>query len=195
MTKRWKFAWWGRERGLLTVDLSVLLHTVAFSYTCSCRIHTDAMNNRCRKTSLTKYLPLTLLQGFEKGDSRFACERELETEQKLQYFDPHSYGRQHCVFLVLLMLNWRPIGPLCWVMAFFTASYQHLLWTTNSIGVPEGPLGWVWLSLPHPVYNSVRSPTGCNCLIYLAPNLCGPIRAQVRLASASSKSRSFSFGV
>ena len=33
-------------------------------------------------------LPLTLLQGFEKGYSKFACERELETEQKLQYFDP-----------------------------------------------------------------------------------------------------------
>ena len=30
-----------------------------------------------------KYLPLTLLQGFEKGYSRFVCERELETEQKL----------------------------------------------------------------------------------------------------------------
>ena len=32
---------------------------------------------------LEKYLPLTLLQGFEKGYSRFACERELETEHKL----------------------------------------------------------------------------------------------------------------
>ena len=39
---------------------------VAFSYTCSCRIHTDAMNNRRVKKSLTKYVPLTLLQGFEK---------------------------------------------------------------------------------------------------------------------------------
>ena len=39
--------------------------------------------DRRGKTSLTKYLPLTLLQGFEKGYSRFACERELETEQKL----------------------------------------------------------------------------------------------------------------
>ena len=46
-------------------------------------------------------LPLTLLQGFEKDYSKFACERELETEQKLQYFD-----RQRCVFLVLL---WTPI--------------------------------------------------------------------------------------
>ena len=55
----------------------------------------------------------------------------------------------HCVFLVLLMLNRRSRGPLCWVMASFTASYQQLLWSPNSIGVPEGPLGRVWLSLPH----------------------------------------------
>ena len=100
-----------------------------------------------------------------KGYSRFACERELETEQKLQYFDPHSYGRQRCVFLVLLMLNRRPWGPLCWVLAFFTASYQQLLWSPNSIGVPESPLSRVWLSLPHLVYNS--SPT----LLQLEPGL------------------------
>ena len=31
----------------------------------------------------------------------------------------------------------------------FTASYQQLLWSPNFIGVPEGPLGRVWLSLPH----------------------------------------------
>ena len=76
----------------------------------------------------------------------------LETEQKRQYFDLHSYGRQRCVFLVLLMLNRRPWGPLCWVLAFFNASYQQLLWSPNSIGVPEGPLGRVWLFLPHLVY-------------------------------------------
>ena len=47
---------------------------------------------------------------------------------ELKYFDPHSYGRQRCVILVLLVLNRRPWGPLCWVLAFFTASYQYLLW-------------------------------------------------------------------
>ena len=57
--------------------------------------------------------------------------------------------RQSYVFLVLLILNWRPWDPLCWVLAFFTASYQQLLWSPNSIGVPDGPLGRVWLSLPH----------------------------------------------
>ena len=99
------------------------------------------------------------MQGFEKGYSRFPCERELETEQKLQYSDPHSHGRQRCVFLVHLMLNRRPWGPLCWVIAFFTASYQQLLWSPNSIEVPEGPFGRVWLSLPQLVYNS---DSNCN---------------------------------
>ena len=58
---------------------------------------------------------------------------------ELKYFDPHSYGRQRCVFLVLLILNRRPWGPLCWVLAFFTASYQHLLWNPNTIGFPRAP--------------------------------------------------------
>ena len=42
------------------------------------------------------------------------------------------------------------------MLAFFTASYQHLLWTPNSIGVPKGPLGRVWLSLPHLVSNCLE---------------------------------------
>ena len=58
------------------------------------------------------------------------------------------------------MLNRRPWGPLCWVLAFFTASYQQLLWSPDSIGVPKGPFGQVWLSLPHLIYNSVQSLTG-----------------------------------
>ena len=43
----------------------------------------------------------------------FYCERELETEQKQQYFDPHSYGRQRCVFLVLQGCStWGPGAQL-----------------------------------------------------------------------------------
>ena len=57
-----------------------------------------------------------------------------------------------CVFLVLLMLNRRSRGPHCWVMASITASYQQLLWSPNSIRVPEGPLGRVWFYLPHLVF-------------------------------------------
>ena len=59
------------------------------------------------------------------------------TEQK--YFDPHSYGRQCSIFLDLQMLNRRPWGPLYWMLAFFTASYQHLLWTPIYSGLPRAP--------------------------------------------------------
>ena len=51
------------------------------------------------------------------------------------------------------LLNRRPGGPLYWVMAFFTASYQHVLRTATHQG-PEGPFGLMWLSLPPLVYNS-----------------------------------------
>ena len=62
------------------------------------------------------------------------------------------------------MLNRRPRGPHCWVMAFFTASYQHLLWTPIQSGDPS-PFGLAWLPLPHLVYNSVRSPPATAWLL------------------------------
>ena len=36
----------------------------------------------------------------------------------------------------------------------------------NSSG-PQGSFSLMWLSLPHLVYNSLRSPTGCNCPSWL----------------------------
>ena len=79
---------------------------------------------RRRKTSLEKYSPLTLFVRFEKGCSRFACERVLETEYKLHILTPLLWPSR-CVFLVLLMLGSTPSGG------------------------SEAPLGRVWLSLPH----------------------------------------------
>ena len=73
----------------------------------------------------TTYLPLTLLQGFE----RLACERMLETEHKLHILTPLLWPSR-CIFIVLLMFNQKPWGPL------------HR-------GFSEGPLGRVWPSLPH----------------------------------------------
>ena len=86
------------------------------------------------------------------------CVRGSWRRTETVIFWPHSYGRQRSVFLVLLMFNRRPRGPLCWVLAFFTASYQQLHWTPTQSGALS-PFGLVWLSLPHLVYNSVRSLT------------------------------------
>ena len=103
------------------------------------------------------YLPLTLFERVRKGCVGFYCERELVTEKKLQYFDLHSYGRQRCVFLVLLMLNRSPgvHSAGCWL------SLLHLISIFSGpqfIRAPS-PFGLVWLSLPHLVSNSVRSST------------------------------------
>ena len=91
-------------------------------------IHSDTINKqthaeRRRKTSLTIFTSHFIAR-VRKGCSRFACERELEIEHKLQRFDP-------TVMTVTLCLSCSPDAGV------------------HSIGVPEGPLGRVWLSLPH----------------------------------------------
>ena len=126
----------------------------------SCSIHTDAVINDEWRTLLDKYLPLNLFAKFERVVWGYTV-RGSWRPNKLQYFDPHSYGRQRCVFLVLLMLNRRPRSPLWCVMAFFTASYQQLPWTPTHQS-PNGPFGLMWLSLPHLVYNSARSLTATH---------------------------------
>ena len=74
------------------------------------------------------------------------------------FWPPHSYGRQRCVFLVLLMLNRGPWGLLCWVLAFFTASYQHLLSTPSQSGLPRAPSAGC--GFPYPISsNSVSNST------------------------------------
>ena len=70
--------------------------------------NTDTMNNRRNKTSLT-YLPLTLLQGFEKGYSRHV--RGSWRPNITEIFWPQSYGRQRCVFLVLQGCSTGRPGP------------------------------------------------------------------------------------
>ena len=61
------------------------------------------------RTSLEKYSPLTLLQGFERVVQGFACERVLETEHKLHILTPLLWPSR-CIFLVLLMLGSTPSG-------------------------------------------------------------------------------------
>ena len=51
------------------------------------------------------------------------------------------------------LLNRRPGGPLCWVLAFSTASCHQRVWSSNSIGGPKAPSAACWLSLPHLVTN------------------------------------------
>ena len=109
---------------------------------------------RTQEDFLEKYLPLTLLQGFEKGYSRFACERELETEHNWNILTPNLWPSTLCLSRSQ-MLKPEVQRPLCWVMAFFTASYQYILRISTHQG-PKAPSARC--GFPY----HISSPTGCN---------------------------------
>ena len=60
---------------------------------------------------------------------------------ELKYFDPNSYGRQRCVFLVLLMLNRRHRDSLCWVNGFLYCILSASSLDPNSSG-PQAHSAW-----------------------------------------------------
>ena len=117
---------------------------------------------RHKKTSFQIYLPLTLLQGFERVVWGFACERMLETERKLHILTPLLWPSR-CVFIVLLMFNQRPWGPLHWGFPRTPSvgcGLPYHIWSllsgsllATASGVSEVPRGQVWPSLPHLVSN------------------------------------------
>ena len=73
------------------------------------------------------------------------------------YWPPLLWPSALCLSRSPGLLNRGPRGPaLCWMMAFFTASYHQLVSKTPSGGL-EGPFGRVWLSLPH-IVSDVSDP-------------------------------------
>ena len=104
---------------------------------------------------------------------------------ELQYIDPHSYSHQRCVFLALLMLNWRPRGSaFCWLSLPLLITnwsgpqtpsgslgplllgggfpYHNLSPTrliSNSLGGPEGPFCWMVALLTTSPLQLLLSPT------------------------------------
>ena len=76
-----------------------------------------------------------------------------------EIFWPQTYGRQHCVFLVLQSCSTGGPGPTLLSNGFPYCILSASSLDPNSSGLPEDPFGRVWLSLPHLVSNSVRSST------------------------------------
>ena len=155
-------------------------------------------NKRRRKTSLTKYLPLTLLQGFEKvvwGFTMRGCWRLNITE----IFWPQTYGH-HVVSFLFFWCSTGALGsPLLgagFLYCILSASSldpnssgpqapsawcgfpYHISPPTvcNSTGTgwnsnssgPQGPFSLMWLSLPHLVYNWPETPTPLACRTQLS---------------------------
>ena len=101
-----------------------------------------------------KYLPLTLLQGFEKVVWSFTV-RGSWRPNITEIFWPQSYGRQRCVFLVLLGGSTGGPGPTVLGDGFLYCILSASSLDPNSSG-PQAPSAWC--GFPY----HISSPTGCN---------------------------------
>ena len=104
-------------------------------------------NKRRRKTSLTIFTSHVIAR-VRKGCVGFYCERELETEKKLQYFDPTVMTVTLCLSCSLGLLNRRPRAHSggCWL------SLLHLIIFSG----PQTPSGF---PMPPPTRLGVAFPT------------------------------------
>ena len=120
-----------------------------------CWIHTDAMIK-------------TQEDFFNKiFTSHFICKGSKRVTRGLRVWGSSRPNRNCNILTLTLMavtsclsrspglLNRRPWGPLCWALAFFTASYQHLLWTPTHQGL-KAPSAWC--GFPY----HISFPTVCN---------------------------------
>ena len=120
-------------------------HTHTHTHT---HIQTDAMITDEWRLLYKKYVPLTLFVTFEKGYSRFACERELETEQNCNILTPTLMA----VNVVSLSFSKAAQPEAQRPTAGSGLSLLHLISNFSGpqlIGGPESPFGLAWLSLPH----------------------------------------------
>ena len=95
------------------------------------------INDARRKTSLTKYLPLTLFVRVWKGCVGFYCERELEIEHNCNILTPLLWPSR-CVFLVLWGCSTGGQGPTLLDAGFIYCILSASSLDPNSSG-PQAP--------------------------------------------------------
>ena len=122
-------------------------------YTYICWIHTDAMNNRRRKTSLTIFTSHFICRG-SKGLFKVCMWEGVGDRTETSIFWPHCYDRL-VVSFSFLDAQLEVLGSTLLGAGFFIASYQHLLWTSTHQG-QKAPSAWC--GFPY----HISSPTVCN---------------------------------
>ena len=102
--------------------------------------NTDWHNdNRRVKTSLKNMYLSLYCKGSKRVTQGFTVRGNWRPNRTAIYWPPLLWPSALCLSRSPGLLNRRPNGPaLCWMMAFFTASYQHLVSKTPS-GVPRAP--------------------------------------------------------
>ena len=125
-----------------------------YCYILICRIINDAII-KAQEYFFINICTSHFIVMVRKGLLRVCVWEGVGDRTETAIFLPHSYGRQRCVFLVLLCSTGGPGAQ----SAGWWLSLQHLI--SNFSGPPTqlgapSPFCLVWLSLPHLVYKSVR---------------------------------------
>ena len=130
-------------------------NSVSFTYTCSCRnIHIYMLDTyRCNEQQTQEdffiniFVPLTLLQGFQKGYSGFACEKELEIEHNCNILTPLLWSSTLCLSRSPGLLNRKPRAHFAW----WWLPLLHLIsiFSGPQLIRSPSPFSLVWFSLPH----------------------------------------------
>ena len=137
------------------------------------------------------YVPLTLFVRVRKGYSRFACERELETEQKLQYFDPTLMAAN----VVSFSFSWCSTGGPGVHSAGWWLSLLHLI---SNFSGPQNPS--IGCGFPYHLSSITPSPTvtGTRTLTSVLTDLYNSFKSHVWSSSSGNNChavhRSLSYG-
>ena len=113
---------------------------VAFSYTCSCKIHNDVTKNRrTQEDFFNKIFTSHFIARVRKGLLTVCVWERAGDRTETVIFWPHCYDRQRCVFLVLLMLGSTLLGAGSLYCILSASSLDP-----NSSG-PQAPSAWCGL--------------------------------------------------
>ena len=125
-------------------------------------IYTQHHNDTIIKTQedfFNKICTSHFIARVRKGYSRFACEEGVGgPNRNCNILTPTLMAVNVVSFSFSRCSTGGPEGPLCWVMAFFTASYQHLLRTP----IHQGPKP-LWPGVAFPTAY-LHSNWNANCL-------------------------------
>ena len=119
------------------------------------------MKKGSRKTSLQLYFTSHFIARVRKGCSRFACERELETEHKLHILTPTTYDR-HVVSFLFSGCSTGGLG-----LTLLDAGFLYGILSVSSLD-PKLHRGFlrapsVWCGFPYHIWSvAVWKSTG-NC--------------------------------
>ena len=119
--------------------------------------HNGTINKQTQEDFFRKICTSHCIESVRKGYSRFYGERELETEQKLQYFDPTLMA----VSVVSFSFSWCSTGGPGAHSAGWWLSLQHLISNFSGPQFNRGPRApSAWCGFPYHI-SSISNSNFC----------------------------------